>query len=144
MASRGRPTPEEVLRRLKLTRTQPALPPTEAQARTLGTGETKAGAGTKAPDEAVLQRARLQVVRAGEKPLVREEPTWLRALVEKKASDEEVIAAVEKRLRRAPTRENLLVAQALAHDLVKRSGGGERLRKVLTQELVKEIIEKGG
>jgi hypothetical protein len=146
MASSGRPSAEEVLRRLKLSRTEPASPPTEARMRTLATGDTKSGPGKKekAPDAAVVRRARAQVVRPGAVPLVREEPTWLRALVEKKASEEEVIAAVEKRVRRAPTKENLLVAQALAHDLGKRQGGGERLRKVLTQELVKEIIEKGG
>jgi hypothetical protein len=144
MASRGRPTAEEVLRRLKLSHTDPASPPTQERMRTLAAGETKSGAGAKAPGEEVLRRARLQVARPSERLAALEEPSWLRALVEKKASDEEVIDAVEKRLRRAPTRENLLVAQALAHDLGKRQGGGERLRKVLTQELVKDIIEKGG
>ncbi|HSK81081.1 MAG TPA: hypothetical protein VLQ45_31800 [Thermoanaerobaculia bacterium] len=144
MGDRERPSAEEVLRRLKLSRTDPASPPTEAQVRTLATGETRSGGGTKAPDEEVLRRERLQVVREGEKPFPLKEPSWLRALVEKKASDDEVIDAVEKRVRRAPTRENLLVAQALAHDLAKKRGSGERLRKILTQELVNEIIEKGG
>jgi hypothetical protein len=141
MAQSERPHPEEVLRRFKLSRTEPAPDPKPEQVHALA-AESRSGEGSKAPEE-VLRLHRAQATHDRAETFGLEEPPWLRALVEKKASDDEVIDAIAKRLQRAPTRETLLAAKALARDLAKRSQG-RPLRKILTQEMVNELIQKRG
>jgi hypothetical protein len=138
MDDRGQ-TVEEVLRGLNLRSTPPGPTPTEEQARAMALRELRSGPGTKIPDEQIL-RPRW----SSEKERIPEMPLWLRALIEKKATDEEVIDALEKRLRRAPTHETLLLANALSRDLTRRTGNSEWLHKLLTQELVNAIAQKGG
>ena len=132
-------TVEEVLRGLNLRPTPPGPAPTEEQARALALRVLRSGPGTKVPDEQIL-RPRW----SSEKERIPEMPLWLQALIEKKATDEEVIDALEKRLRRAPTHETLLLANALSRDLTRRTGHSEWLHKLLTQELVNAIAQKGG
>lgn len=129
---------EEALRRLNLRSTPLGSAPTEEQARALALRELRSGPGTKIPDDQIL-RPRW----SSEKEKTPEMPLWLRALIEKKATDEEVIDALEKRLRRAPTHETLLLANALSRDLTRRIGHSEWLHKLLTQELVNAIAQKG-
>lgn len=147
MSNGRQPTSKDVARLLKLRETQPAEPPEPEAALRMAAAETRSGRGEGGTDPAGSEFVRSlakRVIREGSRPFSQAHPAWVRALVEKNADDDEVIEAAKKRLSRAPTRANLLLAQAMANDLGRKPGGGERLRKVLTQDLVDQLIGKEG
>lgn len=144
MSNGRRPTSQDLARLLKLKKTQPAEPPEPEKAHRMAVAETRSGRGQRAPDSEFVRSLKKRVIREGRTPFAHAHPSWVRALVEKNAADEEMVEATKKRLSRAPTRANILLAQAIANDLGRKPGGGERLRKVLTQELVDQLIGKEG
>lgn len=105
---------------------------------------TRAGRGRRIPSSPFVKQEGRQVVFEGRKPFSRAQPSWLRSLAERRASDDQLIEAAERRLTRAPSRANLELGQAIANDLGRKEGGGKRLRRALTQKLVDQVTERGG
>lgn len=145
MPNGRRPTEDELAQALRLRPSEPRPQPEERELQHLAaqSAESSAGKGEAAPRTRFTAHERERVL-----PPVRlfksEQPRWVRALAERRADDDELLDTVVKRLRRAPTRSNLLLAQAILHDLGRKPGGGERLRKIITQDLVDEIQNREG
>jgi nitric oxide reductase activation protein len=77
-------------------------------------------------------------------PAQRDLPNWLRAMIEKKASVEELAQTLHDRLQRAPSEENQELALIMANEIARMDGGSEVLSKHSTPELFARLSGKGG
>ncbi|MEY2410216.1 MAG: hypothetical protein QOF48_2886 [Verrucomicrobiota bacterium] len=77
-------------------------------------------------------------------PAQSELPNWLRAMVEKKASADELTKTLHDRLQRAPSEENQELALILANEIARMEGGSEALAKYATTQLLARLAGKGG
>lgn len=77
-------------------------------------------------------------------PAQRELPNWLRAMIEKKASVEELGQTLCDRLQRAPSEENQELALLVANEISRMDGGAEVLSRHATPELLARLSGKGG
>lgn len=77
-------------------------------------------------------------------PAQRELPNWLRAMIEKKASVEQLAKTLHDRLQRAPSEENQELALIVANEIARMDGGSEALSKNVTPELLARLSGKGG
>lgn len=75
-------------------------------------------------------------------PNVKELPNWIRAMVEKKVSVEELAQTLHDRLHRAPSEENQQMALLLANEIARMKGGSEALQKHITEELLQRLSGK--
>lgn len=71
-------------------------------------------------------------------------PNWLRAMIEKKSSVEELAKTLHDRLHRAPSEENQELALLLANEIARMKGGSEVLGRYTTPELLARLTGKGG
>lgn len=138
-----KPSQKELARLLKLKATEPAEAPRPEHVVRMHGLEIKAGKGEAPPDSDFVRGQKKKVMREGTEPFSEKHPAWVRALAEKKVGDEELLDAARKHVSRAPSRPNLLVAQAILNDVGRKPGGGERMRKMITQDLVDQLIEQG-
>lgn len=77
-------------------------------------------------------------------PSQQELPNWLRAMIEKKASVEELSKTFHDRLLRAPSAENQELALLVANEIARMKGGSEALARHKTPELLAKLSGKGG
>lgn len=104
--------------------------------------ETRAGSGKGAVPRTFTVKEKLQFLRPAISAST--QPNWVRALAEKKVNNRAAIKATLERVDRFPTKPNLTVAQHVLNDIGARKGGGAQLRKLITQEIVTQLIKKGG
>jgi len=76
-------------------------------------------------------------------PSIPELPNWLRAMIEKRVSVEELAKTFHDRLLRAPSEENQELALLLANEIARMKGGSEALAKYKTAELLAKLSGKG-
>src|SRR5690242_3925039 len=69
-------------------------------------------------------------------PSPQELPNWLRAMIEKKVSVEELAKTFHDRLLRAPSEANQELALLLANEIARMDGGSEALARHKTPELL--------
>jgi hypothetical protein len=77
-------------------------------------------------------------------PEQRDLPNWLRALIEKKVSTEELAQTLHDRLLRAPSEENQELALIVANEIARMKGGPEALAKHVVPELLAKLSGNGG
>lgn len=75
-------------------------------------------------------------------PVGLDQPKWLRALVETKASVDQLATIVRDRLRRAPTKSNQEIALVLANEIARIDGSSKVLEKHLTTDLFSHLSGK--
>ena len=88
---------------------------------------------------AAFQRKEKQEVAFDDQKPV-EIPNWLKAKITKRTTPEEVLEYLMERVRRAPSKNALLLAQYIINDLGRRPGGSKTFKRAVTKEQVKEII----
>lgn len=71
-----------------------------------------------------------------------DQPKWLRALVQNKASVGQLVMTLRDRVYRAPTKANQEFALLLANEIARMEGGSEALTKHLTPELLSRLSGK--
>lgn len=77
-------------------------------------------------------------------PKAKKLPNWVRAMVEKKVSVEELTQTLHDRISRAPSHENLEMALLLANEIARMKGGSEALAKHLTEEFLSRLKGENG
>ncbi len=77
-------------------------------------------------------------------PAQRELPNWLRAMIEKRASVQELVVTLHDHLHRAPSEENQELALIVANEIARMKGGSEALAKHVTPDLLAKLSGKGG
>jgi hypothetical protein len=101
---------------------------------------TKQGAGTAVPKTAFTQAELKQSVSEPSAPQV-EIPNWVKAMIERNASYEEVLNRAEDQLRRAPSAENHILVQALTNEFGRPVKGRLDIRKLVTPQRVAPFIK---
>jgi len=66
-------------------------------------------------------------------------PNWLRAMIEKKVSVEELAQGIRDRLHRAPSESNQQLALLLANEVARMKGGSEMLQRHVTPDLLQRL-----
>lgn len=112
--------------------------PNESEMRVFPQAAMREG-GTRQVPAAARQFARRFSLTLTHYPDRRELPNWLRAMVEKKVSVEELTKALHDRLHRAPTEENQGLALVMANEIARMKGGPEALAKYTTPELLERL-----
>jgi hypothetical protein len=69
---------------------------------------------------------------------------WLHAHAESGASSRAVTEAMIERARRHPSRRSFERIRSVLLEVGRRRGGGKKLRELITQDLVDELVEKEG
>jgi hypothetical protein len=77
-------------------------------------------------------------------PKKKELPNWFRAMVERKASVEELTKTLHDHLYRAPSKENQELALIVANQIARMKGGSEVLPRYVTPELLSKLSGRGG
>lgn len=66
-------------------------------------------------------------------------PNWLRAMIQKKASVEDLTRTLHERLHRAPSAQHQELALMMANEIARMQGGPKVLAKYLTPELLQRL-----
>jgi hypothetical protein len=103
----------------------------------------KAGKGRVVPSNAFTRaepsQAMADVLRPVKKP-----PKWIYAMIERGASQEDVLERAYQRLKRMPTRANHLLVQGLLQEFARAPRARVKIGKLVTKQRLSEFIKKEG
>ena len=111
---------------------------TRREAVVIGRRPSKSGAGTKPADLTAEEASRLDGQRY-RTPRVARLPKWVLAHVERDAPQQEFLATLSSRVRRAPTKATLEAAEAYLNDLTRRPEAVPAVIDLLDDDLFARI-----
>jgi hypothetical protein len=118
----------------------PGKPPDESQFLAESRPDTRSGKAARTPKSRFSDAEPSQVMTEAREPI--QIPKFLRALVQKKASDDVLLRETYERVKRLTTRQGLRLLQAVILDLSRRPNPRIKFHDVITSKYVRPLLAK--